>query len=185
MLLLDISEPLEDPRVEADSEVLGRDAKAPKAFDEMGKRGEDQVERAKPCRRGRLARNLTDDERAAHPQSLHRPVGEDVQVLEVDDVRAEVVHLGQEDLLGFGLGPEPVLGRPGALQRIAVDDDLVCRVAKLREVVRIGVPCPERRGHERLPLLGIRPPVEPGTRGVVRGKERRIARVDDQKAHRT
>ena len=86
-----ISELVEDPRVEADAEVLrAATPRRAKAFDVVRETtsGSGRT-RGAGADDGRLARDLT-DERASPlaRRAVQRPVVEDVQVLEVDDVRA-------------------------------------------------------------------------------------------------
>ena len=142
--------------VKADPEVLRLHAERAKPLDEMRERGEDQVEHPQPLVRRRLARDLPDDERGSILQRAHRLVGEDVEVLEVDHVRRELVHLPQQDRLRRGVR-EPVLPGPGGLERLAVDDHLVGVVAEASELERVGVGGAEARVHQRPPLLLVWP----------------------------
>ena len=107
-----------------------------------------------------------------------------MEVLQVDDLGGEVVDLPEQDLLARRLDGQPVLPCPGGLERRAVDDHLVSRVAELPEVVRVGVGGAEERVHQRAPLLLVRATGEPFVPAVVGGLEGRVTGIDDQDAHR-
>ena len=126
-------------------------------LDEMRERGEEEVEHPQPLVRRRLARDLARDERAAPAQRRHRLVGEDVKVLEVDDVRREVLDLREQDRPLRRVLSRPCSRAHARLQRLAVDDHLVGVVAERPEVVRVGVGGAEERVHQRSPLLRVRP----------------------------
>ncbi len=139
--------------------------------------------------RRRLARDLSDDERAspAKPPSIVSS-REDVQVLDVDDVRREV------------LAPAPGascsrLSRQGSVDRARVREPrrpaaesqsttISCAVvAELRRGSASRRPPSRRTCPSGAPLLGVRPLRQPWISRVVGAKERRVAGIDDQEPH--
>ena len=65
------------------------------------------------------------------------PVGEQMEVLDVDDVRLERPRLQEQCLLSRQRPAGAMLSQPRVLQAPAVDDDLRRLVAELPEVVRV------------------------------------------------
>ena len=73
--------------------------------------------------------------------------------------------------------------RPGSLQVIAVEYDLVCLVTEHTEKVRVRVTRAEEPVHQRAPLDVVRRIGELRSIVVVRFEERRVIGVDDEDAH--
>jgi hypothetical protein len=97
-LRLEGAEPLQDPRIESEPEILARESQPTKRLHKVRKGGEDQVERTKLPLRGRLTGYLSYDETS--PTQAAQELGvKHAEVLQIENVGPEVLHLRSDDVL--------------------------------------------------------------------------------------
>jgi hypothetical protein len=158
-----IAEPLDDPAVDGELQILAVDASGAEPLHEVRKRSRDELKALDQLPRRQRRGDLARHEPSIRPEPVEVPPCEERQVLRVDDIGVVVRDLCERDAAERRQAQAPargaghrracrarqtrqaVLACPGRLERSDVDDLLAGFMPESAQVERVRVACAERR----------------------------------------